>query len=53
MYTNTRTQSGPVHHYYQDNAFPSEVQLDVFCHENLHDFIYCFYPEMYLPFLKV
>lgn len=37
------TQSGLVHYYYQYNVLPSEVQLDIFCHENQHDFIYCFY----------
>lgn len=51
--TNTCKQSIPVYHYYQDNVFPSEVQLDIFCHENLHDFTDCFYPELYLPSLKV
>lgn len=53
MHTNTETLIGLVHHYYQDNVFLSEVQLDIFCHEDLHDCIYCFYPKMYLPLLKV
>lgn len=51
--SHTHTHSDVVRHYYQDNVFPSEVQLDIFCHENLHDFINCFYPEMCLPLLKV
>lgn len=46
-------ESRPGYPHYHNNVVPSEVQLDLFCHENQRDFTDCFYPEMYLLPLKV